>query len=114
MADALPVAVLDRDDRVELPAGATPTVLRPHPALGPVENRWPVLLGLNEVVARAESLTLAECAGYPLVVVGEYGRGRSAAFTSDVAPHWAPPEFLAWSGYHTLWDNLIHWLAGEN
>jgi uncharacterized membrane protein len=33
-------------------------------------------------------------------------------FTSDCAPHWAPPEFLAWPGYQVLWPNLIRWLAG--
>ena len=38
--------------------------------------------------------------------------GRSAVFTSDCAPHWAPPEFLDWPGYRVLWPNLIRWVAG--
>jgi uncharacterized membrane protein len=43
--------------------------------------------------------------------VGGYGAGRSAAFTSDLAPHWAPPAFLDWKGYPELWDRLVRWLA---
>ncbi|MEU1514823.1 glutamine amidotransferase, partial [Streptomyces sp. NPDC005811] len=41
------------------------------------------------------------------------GAGRSAAFTSDLAPHWAPPGFLAWDCYPVLWDRLVRWLSGE-
>jgi uncharacterized membrane protein len=46
--------------------------------------------------------------------VGEYGAGRSAAFTSDIAPHWAPPPFLGWDGYARLFDQLVRWLAGRS
>lgn len=28
-----------------------------------------------------------------------FGGGRTAAFASDLAPHWAPQEFLDWPGY---------------
>ncbi|MDX2939716.1 hypothetical protein P1P92_46565 [Streptomyces ipomoeae] len=30
-----------------------------------------------------------------------------------MAPHWAPPGFLAWDGYPVLWDRLVRWLSGE-
>jgi uncharacterized membrane protein len=49
----------------------------------------------------------------PLVVVGEYGLGRSAAFTSDCGPHWCPPPFMAWEGYATMWQQLVAWVAGR-
>jgi uncharacterized membrane protein len=52
------------------------------------------------------------CGADPLVACTPYDRGRSAVFTSDCAPHWAPPEFLDWPGYQVLWPNLIRWLAG--
>jgi uncharacterized membrane protein len=52
------------------------------------------------------------CGDDPLLVCGSYYAGRSAVFTSDCAPHWAPPEFLDWPGYRALWPNLICWLAG--
>ena len=111
LAEALPVEVLDRDDRVELPAGSTPNVVAQHDIVASLAPTWPDLLGLNEVVAKPGATTVVECAGHPLLTVGEHGRGRSAAFTSDVAPHWAPPPFLAWDGYATLWDQLIRWLV---
>ncbi|RFA18983.1 glutamine amidotransferase [Subtercola boreus] len=113
LAEALAVTVLDRDDRVELPAGATPRTTTAHPITEGLDASWPKLLGLNEVTPKTGSLVLAECAGHPLLVVGEYGRGRSAAFTSDLAPHWAPPPFLEWAGYGRLFDRTVRWLAGE-
>jgi len=110
---ALPVEVLDRDDRVELPGGAEPRVVAEHSAVASLPGVWPALLGLNSVVTKPAARTLVECAGHPLLVVGTHGTGRTAAFTSDVAPHWAPPPFLDWEGYATLWDQLVSWLAGK-
>jgi len=111
LAAALPVGLYDRDDRVELPAGAAPRVVARHGVVDGMDETWPVLLGLNEVAVREGAELLAECGGHPLLVVGAYGAGRSAAFTSDLAPHWAPPGFLAWDGYAELWDRLVCWLA---
>ncbi len=113
LAPALPVELLGEDDRVELPAGATPTVhQQDHPALGGAGSRWPHLLGYNRVRARADATTLAQITDDPLVVVGAHGRGRTAAFTSDCSPHWAPPEFCEhWDGYQRLFDGLVRWLT---
>jgi uncharacterized membrane protein len=113
LAAALPVTLLDRDDRVELPQGAGPKVVGDHPVTGTLDATWPDLLGLNEVLPGRGAAVLAECAGYPLLVVGGYGAGRSGAFTSDIAPHWAPKDFLAWDGYSELWDRLVRWLTGS-
>lgn len=112
LSAALPVAVLDRDDRVELSGGAAPTATTPHAITAGLGSTWPDLLGLNEVVAKPGTSVLAECAGHPLLVVGSYGAGRAAAFTSDLAPHWAPPAFMEWSGYRPLFDRTVRWLAG--
>lgn len=114
LAQALPVRILDIDDRVELPAGAQPSVVAQHGIVAGLESQWPALLGLNEIVAKDGALTLAECAGHPLLVIGEYERGRAAAFASDIAPHWAPPGFTQWSGYGTLFDRLVRWVARED
>lgn len=84
LAQALPVVVLDRDDRVEMPGGEGPAVVADHEVLQSLPTTWPVLLGLNEVTPKASARTLVECGGYPLLVVADYEQGRSAAFTSDV------------------------------
>lgn len=112
LAAALPVQVLDIDDRVERPSGIVPSMAGgDHPVTAGLPETWPALLGLNEIVVRPEATLLAEAAGYPLLVVGEYGAGRSAAFASDIAPHWAPPAFVEWPGYAQLFDQLVRWLA---
>lgn len=111
LAAALPVGLLDRDDRVELPAGAPPRVVARHQVVDGLDGTWPDLLGLNEVTVRDGAELLVECAGHPLLAVGGYGEGRAAAFTSDLAPHWAPPAFLDWKCYPELWDRLVRWLA---
>lgn len=114
LAQALPVRILDIDDRVELPAGAQPSVTGPHPIVDGLAEHWPALLGLNELVAKDDAQTLAVCAGHPLLVVGRYDQGRAGAFASDIAPHWAPPAFTDWDGYFVLFDRLVRWIAGED
>ena len=49
--------------------------------------------------------------GHPLLVVGEAGKGRTGAWTTDIGPHWLPNEFLRWHGFKPLWSNLIHWVS---
>jgi uncharacterized membrane protein len=49
----------------------------------------------------------------PFLAVAERGKGRSAAFASDCSPHWGSPEFMAWDGYATFWDQLLGWLVRE-
>lgn len=118
--DALPVTCLPYDDRIEVPEGfgavigANPN----HPILEGLGTEWPVLLGANEVVARSApgvevlaSLPQEE-GGHPLLVVGQYGKGRSVAWTSDMGPHWLPQTFVDWSGYGRLWKNILGWAAG--
>jgi uncharacterized membrane protein len=117
LADLLPIAMLDRDDRVEIPGGVRPRIRSAHPVVEGLDAEWPELLGLNEVAPRDGAGVLASAGKYPLLVVGDAavpGSGRTAAFTSDLAPHWATPAFLAWSGYGILFDRLVRWLARED
>jgi uncharacterized membrane protein len=109
----LPVTCVVGDDRVEAPEGVVPELVHPgHPALGGVAGPWPHLLGHNRTVAAEDAEVVATLAGDPLIAVREVGDGRSAVFTSDCAPHWAPPEFCEqWSGYAPLWQALLGWTA---
>ncbi|MED5802747.1 glutamine amidotransferase, partial [Gordonia sp. Z-3] len=50
----------------------------------------------------------------PMLVCGEYGHGRTTAFTSDLAPHWAPPEFLHWNHYPTLFNAILTWTSRQD
>lgn len=115
LARVLPVGMLDRDDRVEVPEGFVAEVAAlDHPALAGVDAAWPRLLGYNELRVRPDSVVLASRGDDPILAVGTYGQGRTAAFASDLAPHWAPPEFVEWPGYPRLWDSLLNWLAGAD
>lgn len=113
LADVLPVTMLDTDDRVELPQGFSAETLAPeHPALAGAAGVWPPLLGYNRVRPRAGATVLVRHGEDPILAVGTFGAGRTAAFMSDLAPHWAPPQFVAWEGYLPLWESLLGWLAG--
>ncbi|MCB8876812.1 glutamine amidotransferase [Acidisoma silvae] len=114
--DALPVTCLPYDDRVEVPDGFTADVTDPaHPIVKDITGPWPVLLGANEVELKPGAHVVAklpaEEGGYPLLVTGRHGKGRTAAWTSDIGPHWVPNEFVAWEGYGKLWRNLLTWLT---
>ncbi len=113
---ALPVTIHPFDDRIEVPEGFTPVVSAPgHALLAGVAGMMPPLLGLNEVVAKPGATTLmaapADEGGHPLLVIGEHGRGRTLAWTTDIGPHWLPQAVLDWPGFRSLWGNLLGWLA---
>jgi uncharacterized membrane protein len=112
LARVLPVEVLDRDDRVEVPEGLEATFDEPeHEVLGGTPPAWPALLGYNELVAKPDTEVVARFGKDPLLVVGRAGLGRSVAFASDLAPHWAPPEFLTWTHYRQLWASILEWAS---
>ncbi|MBM7043790.1 glutamine amidotransferase [Rhizobium lusitanum] len=115
--EALPVTCLPYDDRLEIPEGFRADVKKEHPILAGVDGEWPLLLGANEVVVKEQAgvevlATLPEDeGGHPLLVTGEFGKGRTVAWTSDIGPHWVPNEFVAWPGYATLWKNILRWVS---
>ncbi len=114
--DVLPVTCHPWDDRVEMPEGSVAEVLEPgHPVMAGLDGDWPFVLGVNEVEVRPGAQVLARIplaqGGHPLLVLGGFGKGRTAAWTSDIGPHWLSPAFCAWHGYGTLWKNLLGWLA---
>jgi len=109
---ALPVDCLPHDDRQERPEGITPTLAQAdHPVLEKIPADWPCFLGYNKVTPKPEATTLLLVDQDPLLSIMPFGKGRSAAFTSDCAPHWGPPAWLAWPGYALLWNNLVKWVS---
>lgn len=114
--DTLPVTCLPYDDRVEMPEGAVADIVQPdHPVMAGLDGKWPLLLGVNEVEVRDGAEVIARLpqdqGGHPLLVLGSHGKGRTAAWTSDIGPHWLSPAFCEWEGYGRLWKNILGWMT---
>jgi uncharacterized membrane protein len=106
--EVLPVRMQSTDDRVNCPQPCLVEKNCAHPILEslPFDTACPGIGGFNRVTTKPEGLEVLsarrfsvrrETSGYtfspfieaePLLVVGSFGKGRVAAFTSDVAPHW--------------------------
>ncbi len=110
--DILPVRLLPFDDRIETSEGSVPRVTDPaHPVFEGIDGEWPYFIGYNRTLEDpSRGTVLARIGNDPFIAVGQFGKGRSAAFTSDCAPHWGSPAFLAWKHYGRLWQNLARWL----
>jgi uncharacterized membrane protein len=112
-ADALPVNCLSTEDLVESSAGFTAEVMMPdHPVVkGLPWNSFPPIFGYNEVGVKRDASVLVRVkeTGHPLVVVGEYGKGRLFTYMSDPAPHWGI-NFELWEGYDAFWQKAVNWV----
>ncbi|MBL8120034.1 MAG: cytoplasmic protein [Anaerolineae bacterium] len=110
----LPVNIARHDDRVEMVQGFRFTVTeRAHPTVAGLpwdEATW-TLCGYNRLTAKVGGEVIARYGDDPFLVCGGYGRGRTAAFASDFAPHWAG-DFVHWPHYTRFWTQMVQWLAG--
>lgn len=109
--DVLPVEVLTVDDRMEHCDGIQPVTVMEHEALAYIAEDWPEVLGYNKTIAKPEAVVAATVGADPFIAFGEYGKGKSAVFTTDCAPHWAPPEFCNWTYYNHIWKGIMEWLT---
>ena len=110
IGDVLPVIIDSNDDRLNCDQPVLVRRVAEHPAVNglPWDARPPSIGGFNRFVAKPESTVLLEAQRltvqrsgdefvfspldrHPLLVVGEFGRGRTAALATDVAPHWVGP-----------------------
>lgn len=73
----------------------------------------PPILGYNRVKPRRGCEVLATWQGSkdPTMAVGQFGKGRVFAYTSDPAPHWGC-NFVFWKQYARLWQNVADWVVG--
>lgn len=113
----LPVDIAPYDDRIETPQGISPKVSADHPIVNGLNDLTdgviPSLLGYQRLTPNEGSQVLMTIGQDPLLIIGDHGAGRSAAFASDISPHWAPEKFMHWEGYGQLFSNLVSWLAKE-
>jgi uncharacterized membrane protein len=115
IGEILPVELMAADDRRESPEGVTPHIDLPgHPVLRGVSADWPHFLGYNILHPKPGAEVIGTFGEDVFMAAGRFGKGRTFAFASDVAPHWASPEFVAWESYERLFNNIALWLAGEN
>jgi len=110
VGDLLPVEISVGDDRVNCDQATAVRATQAHPATNglPWASRPPAIGGFNRVKARPDAGVLLECQQFEiqseaarftfhetrsdvLLAVGRHGHGRTAAFTTDVAPHWVGP-----------------------
>ena len=112
--DVLPVSFLPHDDRMEHPEGLTIEILPDiHQILNGLDSSLHGFFGYNKAIAKADAHVIASVQGDPLIALGEYGKGRSIAFATDIAPHWASPEFCQSNNYRILWKNMVRYLARQ-
>jgi hypothetical protein len=107
LAEALPVTMLQADDRRNFAQGVLLSPMQSHPILDNLSWETPPLVGgLNALTAKPGAHLLLnglplsirangsqfgfgfDTQTYPMLVVGKYGRGRTVALATDVAPHW--------------------------
>ncbi len=150
LGEILPVSISQADDRLN---SDQPIVLRAgeeHPITRglPWENHPPYIGGLNRFGPRSDAKTILTgdrlglvrqpdgqwqatiLETIPVLVVGEYEQGRTAALATDVAPHWvgglvdwgeervtgqAPGAEAIEVGnfYAQFFQQLIEWTSGE-
>lgn len=150
LKDVLPVTMQPTDDRVNCSSPCLVEKTAEHPIINslPFDKDAPGIGGFNLLSAKPESTTVLSaqkfkaCRGengfiftsfeelIPLLVVGSYGKGRVAAFASDVAPHWvgglvdwgdsrlaaqAPgaSDIEVGNWYGKLFANMVRWTAGK-
>lgn len=112
--EILPVNLLPYDDRVEIPEGADisidPSI---HEILSGLPSEWPFILGYNRVIPKEGAKVIVAYNEDPIITLGTFKNGRTLAYATDCAPHWAPPEMYEWEHYGELWDRLVKWLANK-
>ncbi len=113
LQEALPVECLLIEDLVESSSGFTAEIVAPnHPIIKDLPwHTFPPIFGYNEVKEKqnGEVLVRVKETGHPLVVVGEYGRGRVFTYMSDPAPHWGI-NFELWEAYDVFWQRALQWV----
>ena len=71
------------------------------------DDKPPTLLGYVQTKARADAqVGMVSESGDPLVAWWEFGRGRTAVFTSELSGAWTRP-WQRWAGLEELWSALV-------
>lgn len=113
LAPVLPITMSDYDDRVEASEGAEVKSVAGAELGHLVSSNPPALLGYNRVIPKEGATVHAQVGDDVLIATGEYGKGRTLVWTSDIGPHWCPRQFVEWTGFAPLMAGMIQWLSGQ-
>ncbi|KAF0242888.1 MAG: hypothetical protein FD180_3690 [Planctomycetota bacterium] len=88
-----------------------PTITRPTQFMEgvPWDSTPPLLGWVSTVPKPTAEIHLEAEENDPLLVKWHYGLGRSIAWTSDATSRWSA-HWVGWTGYRTLWPQMIRWL----
>jgi uncharacterized membrane protein len=114
LSEILPVACLDIEDLRESTEGFViePTAWE-HPTCRAVDfATMPPVLGYNRTRPRpgCEVVAKWKASDDPALALGQFGQGRTLAYTSDPAPHWGC-NFVFWDQYAAFWKAVLAWLT---
>lgn len=115
LEEILPVYMKDHDDRQEIPQGFQPVLTAEgYSIMKELEGEWSYLLGYNQTEAKKDAKVLMKYGDAPILAVGDYGEGRTFAWTSDCAPHWMPEEFCKSEPNKEMWLKVFEWCVQKN
>jgi len=150
LREVLPVIMKPADDRINCPQPCLVEKIADHKIVGslPFDQTPPAIGGFNQLKAKPEASTILVARRFdvsrkqdnfsftpyqepdPLLIVGSFGKGRVAAFATDVAPHWVG-GLVDWGDsrveaqaqdaeavevgnwYAELFANMVNWTAGK-
>lgn len=84
-----------------------------HPILKDIDlSTLPPILGYNIVKPREgfDVIAVWDDDRSPAITLGQIGKGKVLAYTSDPAPHWGC-NFVFWEDYNKFWTNVCDWLS---
>ncbi|HBF73834.1 MAG TPA: cytoplasmic protein [Lactobacillus sp.] len=108
----LPVDVSPYDDRIETPAGAVPQEVVTN-GISQNLGDFPKILGYQDLTPKKDSKVLMTVDSHPFLVTRKVGQGRTLAYATDIAPHWASQAFMNWEYYGEFFSRCMKWLAGD-
>jgi uncharacterized membrane protein len=122
LREVLPIKCLDYEDLVESSEGFTAILTGEVKATVPANpfaslglNSFPPILGYHKTKPRegCPVLISVQETGHPLVAAGQFGRGRTLAFTSDPASHWGI-NFIYWEHFADFWLRCLKLVLPES
>ena len=102
---------------LDIPQGAAPQIVFPHPVLEGIAETLPPITGLVQTQTKDSSLAQIlvrspipkDAENSTVLAVWSYGLGRAAALTTDAGNRWAQ-SWIASPVYEKLFSQLVRWL----